>query len=88
MKKIIFTLLLSIMLLLSFTGCDSNENQSAEKDGNLLECVYEKGSLKEYVDTETGVHYFLIKSDGSFGFAFSPRYDENGNIYIDKEDTK
>lgn len=88
MKKTIFALLLSILLLLSFAGCESDEKQSAENTGNLLECVYEKGSLKEYVDTETGVHYFLIKSGGSYSFAFSPRYDENGNIYISKEDIK
>lgn len=88
MKKAIFALLLSVLLLLSFTACESDEKQSAENTGNLLECVYAKGSVKEYVDTETGVHYLLVKSNSTYGFTFSPRYDENGNIYISKEDIK
>lgn len=88
MKKVIFTLLLSVLLLLSFTGCESDEKQSAENTGNLLECVYEKGSLSEYVDTETGVHYLIVKNGRTYGFVFTPRYDENGNIYISKEDIK
>lgn len=85
-KKIVVTVLCAIVCLLCLMGCKINENQCTAEEKNLLECVYEKGPLREYVDSETGVHYFLINSGN--GVALVPRYDENGNIYIERGATE
>lgn len=81
---IALVLFLTICFLLSSCGPAGDPLGSADNEC-ILECIYQYGSLREYVDNETGVHYFLIYCYGSGGITVTPRYDENGNIYTEKE---
>lgn len=85
MKKIL-SIIVAVALIGTLTGCEApKEQQATTSNGYILELVYQKESLCEYVDKETGVHYFVVIT-GFNALAITPRYDKNGDIYITQEE--
>lgn len=84
MKKIL-SIIIAVALIGTVTGCEASKGQQATtNNGYIFELVYQKESLSEYVDKETGVHYFVIT--GFNKLAITPRYDKNGDIYTTQEE--
>ena len=66
---------------------DTQSEQIEENGGNFIK-VRDVGSTKtmciyEYVDEETGVHYYIGESNLYKG-CMSPVYDSDGKVRVDK----
>ncbi len=92
MKKKIISLSLLCILSISMIGCMNNgeatqSEQVKESDSNFIK-VRDLGwtddiYMCEYIDKETGVHYYIGKSNLYKG-CMSPVYDSNGKVKVDK----
>lgn len=92
MKKKIISLSLLCILGVSMAGCMNNREstqseQIKENDNNFIK-VKDLGYVDdiymcEYIDRETGVHYYIGKSN-SYRGCMSPVYDSNGKVRVDK----
>ena len=89
MTKKIISLSLLCILGLGITGCTNSNNSNTS---NFIEIEY-KGTINndnatqniemfEYVDKETGVHYY-VGIDGYRGI-MSPVYNSDGTVRVDK----
>lgn len=81
-NKIIMALVLTATLLVGVMigGC-SNDTSSIEVSASNFMSFEDLGGsahLREYRDTETGVHYIVSKDGG-----ICPRYNANGILYAD-----
>ena len=98
MKKYLITLI--CITFISLTGCSTsqveitqtnNENVNVqtnnEKSPYLRELDYFGQNVTEVIDTETGVHYFILNDDkyqgGSGGIC--PRYNADGTLYVTEQ---
>lgn len=78
MKKIIST---GLIIATSFlAGCGVNNNINAE-DVLIFSRVDKDGYFNVYKDEKTGVHY--IKYSHANGVGLCPRYNADGNLYVD-----
>lgn len=92
MKKKIISLGLLCVLGISMIGCMNNRGntqseQIKENDNNFIK-VKDLGYVDdiymcEYMDKETGVHYYIGRSSHYRG-CMSPVYDSNGKVKVDK----
>lgn len=84
MKKII-SLSLFCVLGLGITGCASSNSDKLNKD-RFVEAKYVetlKGmEIFEYIDKETGVHYYIGTS--RYKGVMSPVYNSDGTVRVDK----
>ena len=79
MKKKVFILIIATIACLIF-GC--GETTMAQKQSNnFMERIGGDEFIREYVDTETGVHYLVVLRDGRG--AICPRYNADGSLYVD-----
>lgn len=86
MAKKIISLGLLCILGVSMIGCVSMEEETVNSDSGFIK-IADKGRLKririsEYVDKETGVHYYIGIRDNKA--VMSPVYDSNGKVRVDK----
>lgn len=84
-KKIISLGLLCI-LGVSMIGCVSMEEETVNSDSGFIK-IADKGRLRririsEYVDKETGVHYYIGIRDNKA--IMSPVYNSDGKVKVDK----
>lgn len=86
MAKKIISLGLLCILGVSMIGCVSMEEETVNSDSGFTK-IADKGRLRririsEYVDKETGVHYYIGIRDNKA--IMSPVYDSNGKVKVDK----
>lgn len=86
MVKKIISLGLLCILGASMIGCISVEEETGDSNSGFIK-VADKGRLRririsEYVDKETGVHYYIGIRDNKA--IMSPVYDSNGKVKVDK----
>lgn len=86
MAKKIISLGLLCILGVSMIGCVSMEEETVNSDSGFIK-IADKGRLRririsEYVDKETGVHYYIGIRDNKA--IMSPVYNSDGKVKVDK----
>ena len=79
-KDWILVLIFLALIVVFLQACDNFEYKTNRSSNKQIELKFIKGNrtLKEYVDTETGVHYFYTL----YG-SLTPRYNIDGTLYKD-----
>ncbi len=83
MKKKIIAVVLGLTLCLGMTGCASLEVQSGD-DGNTTKI--QNSDIYEFVDPETGVHYWVYSHNEGYGGmgGMTPRLNSDGTVMVTK----
>lgn len=71
---ILFVVLMITFVAAFATGCGKSEHETL------------KEKLSEYIDEETGVHYFVYQGFNRFGI--TARYNSDGTVMVDKAVTE
>lgn len=88
MKKKVIAIMIIAIVAAGITGCSeitSGENlyesiKGEKQISGKLECVDGNGICSEWVDTETGVHYFYTNLGG-----LEQRVNADGSPYVEGE---
>lgn len=84
MRKKIIAVMITMIIAVSATGCgetELTESIKGEKQiSGKLECIAGDGVCSEWIDTETGVHYFYTAIGG-----LELRVNADGSPYVEGE---
>ena len=79
MRKFVYMLVLSAIIVFSVTGCEPSDDSDV-KMVKTIEGIYDSGNVYVYVDPETGVNYLIFYGTRRGGM--SPRYNADGSLYV------
>lgn len=87
MKNKIIGFVAGILCSVFFIGCTAAVSAGTnfgftEKDSYSLFSIRVCDKISDYVDNETGVHYFAIFDDASLN-ALCPRYNADGTLMVE-----
>ena len=80
MKNKVLIAIIGLVMMFSLVGCDDKGVRSAESGLPTLS----NGDMYEFIDPQTGVHYWVYSHDGGYDGAggITPRLNADGTIMV------
>ena len=84
MKKILYILLLCVCMCFVLVGCDVPQAQETETNNNGSIEKIQNSDIFEFVDPDTGVHYWIYSHETAYGGmgGMTPRLNSDGTVMV------